>query len=103
MEEEKKDRLNLLFAKANLVNERKNEIAGLNVDITNLLYNWYDNHKEEIENDLGEEEPVRWLGQWSHNQLSEYIKLTLIVGCGDDSYYRRLGLYPDGHWEYIPF
>ena len=58
MEEEKKDRLNLLFAKADLVNEKKNEIADLNTDIRNMLQKWYDNHEDEIKADLGEDEMV---------------------------------------------
>jgi len=100
MEEEKKDRLNLLFAKADLVNEKRNEIVDLNTDIRNMLQKWYNNHEDEIEADLGEDEMVRWLGQWSHNHIRGYIKLTLTIGHGDDSYYIIIALYPDGHWEY---
>ena len=90
--------LTLLFAKSNLINELKSQIASENNDIVALLQRWFNAHEDEI----GEryEDPIEWFGVWYRPSGSAAITFEFTVGCGDDSYYQRIHIFPDGHWEY---
>ena len=98
MEKKSDKSLNLLFAKTNLINEKKAEIQSENNDILVLLKQWFDDHKDEIEERY--EDPIEWFGVWYRPSGSAVITLEFTVGCGDDSYYQRIHIFPDGHWEY---
>lgn len=101
MAKKEKSELELIFGKATLVNEKQTEIANLNIDITNLLHKWFDEHKAEIEKDLAENEPVEYFGYWVYNENNDCLILRLTVGEDEDCHHRRIALYPDGHWEYL--
>ena len=98
MEKKSDKSLNLLFAKTNLINEKKAEIQSENNDIFVLLQQWFDDHKDEIEERY--EDPIEWFGVWYRPSGSAVITLEFTVGGGDDSYYQRVHIFPDGHWEY---
>ena len=98
MEKKSDKSLNLLFAKTNLINEKKAEIQSENNDIFVLLQQWFDDHKDEIEERY--EDPIEWFGVWYRPSDSAVITLEFTVGGGDDSYYQRVHIFPDGHWEY---
>lgn len=98
MEKKSDKSLNLLFAKTNLINEKKDEIRSEENDIAALLQRWFDDHKDEIEERY--EDPIEWFGVWYRPSGSAVITLEFTVGGGDDSYYQRVHIFPDGHWEY---
>ena len=98
MKEESNGKLTLLFAKTALINEKKNEIRSEENDIVAILQRWFDDHKDEIEERY--EDPIEWFGDWYRPSGSAVITLEFTVGGGDDSYYQRIHIFPDGHWEY---
>ena len=90
--------LNLLFAKTNLVNQLKQNIASQSNDIVTILDRWLDDHKDEIKEHY--EEPIEWSGDWTRLDGDAAITLEFHVGSGDDSYRQRIHVFPDGHWEF---
>lgn len=90
--------ITLLFAKSNLINELKSQIASESNDMAAILQRWFDAHEDEI----GEryEDPIEWFGDWYRPSGSAVITLQFHVGYGEDSYYQGIHIFPDGHWEY---
>ena len=99
-------KLNLLFAKTNLVNELRQNIASQSNDIETILGQWLDDHKDEIEKDC--DAPIEWLGEWHRLDGSVPIRLELLVGkctgpVAPKYQYRdkkAIYVFPDGHWEF---
>ena len=101
MKKESNNKLNLIFAKAEFVNEKEQEMIDNSKDVTVMLERWFEEHNDEIQEKY--EEPVAFFGEWFYQAGSEYIRMEFPVGCGDSCYYQAIALYPNGDWKFIPY
>lgn len=100
-EKAKVEKLNLVFAKAEFVNEKEKEMIDNRKDITVMLERWFDGYKNEIQEIY--DEPVAFFGEWFYPAGSEYIRIHFSVGRGAYCYYQAIALYPNGDWKFIPY
>jgi hypothetical protein len=101
MEKESNSKLNLIFAKAEFVNEKEQEMIDNSKDVTVMLERWFDEHNNEIQANY--DETVAFFGEWFYPAGSEYIRMEFSVGCGAYCYYQAIALYPNVDWKFIPY
>lgn len=101
MEKESNSKLNLIFAKAEFVNEKEQEMIDNSKDVTVMLERWFDEHNNEIQANY--DETVAFFGEWFYPAGSEYIRMEFSVGRGAYCYYQAIALYPNGDWKFIPY
>ena len=91
--------MNLLFAKAKFLNEKKKECDEVNKDIVTILGRWFEAHESELEEEFGD--VICWGGDWYFLEGYAGIRLRFSVGCGEDSYEETILVLANGHWEHV--
>lgn len=95
----KQMQINLLFAKAKFLNEKKKECDEVNKDIETILERWFDTHESELREEY--DDVVCWGGDWYYADGGTTINIDFSVGCGDESYNGSVSIFLDGHWERV--
>lgn len=91
------------FEKINEYTETSKRCLVLEDEISGQLDEWFNEHESELE-EYFYPHPVsfsRHRSSWWYDDKNEIIIMFLNIGLGEESWFDKIKVYPDGHWENI--